>query len=222
MQIFWLGHACFQITTQAGKNALVRIVIDPFDEKIGLKMPKVDADILLISHNHYDHNNKKAVGGDYFLIDTPGEYEVKGVYIKGISAFHDEKEGQERGMVTLFRIESEEIRLCHFADFGQKFLNSDQEEKIGEIDVLMIPVGGIYTISPKTAWQIAQQIEPKIIIPMHYKIPGLKLELKEVKEFLKEAGQEDVQPQKKLTIKKKDLEGKEMNIVVLEPKARSL
>jgi L-ascorbate metabolism protein UlaG (beta-lactamase superfamily) len=222
MQISWLGHACFQITTQNGKNGLVKIVIDPFDKKIGLRMPKIEAGILLISHNHYDHNNKNAIKGDYFLIDGPGEYEVKGVYIEGISAFHDEKEGQERGVVTIFRIESEGIKVCHFSDFGQKNLTTEQEEKIGEVDVLMIPVGGVYTIGPKTAWQIVQQIEPKIVIPMHYKLPGLNIEIKGVKEFLKEAGQEGVQPEKKLTIKRKDLEGKGMNVVLLEPRVRSL
>jgi len=218
MQINWLGHSCFLINVQTEKNGPVKILIDPFDEKIGLKMPKVEADILLISHDHYDHSNKSAVGGNYFLIDTPGEFEVKGIYVEGISAFHDEQEGKERGVVTIYKIEAEDLKICHLSDFCQKLLNSYQEEKIGEPDILMVPVGGTFTLGPAEAWKVVQEINPKIIIPMHYKTPELKMNLKGVKEFLKEAGQEEVAPEKKLTIKKKDLEGKEMEIVVLESK----
>ncbi|MDP2820598.1 MAG: MBL fold metallo-hydrolase [bacterium] len=218
MQINWLGHSCFLINVQTEKNGPIKILIDPFDEKTGLKMPKVEADILLISHDHFDHNNKSAVKGDYFLIDSPGEFEVKGIYIEGISAFHDEQEGKERGAVTIYKIEAEDLKICHLSDFCQRTLNSYQEEKIGEPDVLMVPVGGNFTLGPAEAWKVVQEINPKIIIPMHYKTPELKIDLKGVKEFLKEAGQEDIVSEKKLTIKKKDLEAKEMEIVVLESK----
>jgi len=216
MQINWLGHSSFLITSQTEKNGPVKIVIDPFDEKIGLKMPKVEADILLISHDHYDHNNKAAVRGDYFLIDSPGEYEIKGVYIEGIKAFHDEEGGKERGAITIYKIDSEGLNICHLSDFGQKLLASEQEEKIGDIDILMIPVGGEFTLNPSNAWKLVQEISPKIVIPMHYKVPGLKIDLKEVQEFLKEAGQEDIKPEKKLIIKKRDLEDGKTKIFLME------
>lgn len=218
MQINWLGHSSFLITSQAEKNGPVKIVTDPFDEKIGLKMPKVEADILLVSHSHYDHSNKSAVKGDYFLIDSPGEYEIKGVYVEGISAFHDEEEGKKRGLVTIYKINCEGLNICHLSDFGQKILSSEQEEKIGDIDILMIPVGGGFTLNPSDAWKLVQEISPKIVIPMHYKVPGLKIDLKEVQEFLKEAGQEDIKPEKKLTIKKRDLEANGIKIFLMEPK----
>ncbi len=96
MQIIWYGQSCFQILTNPKKNGQVSIIIDPFDETLGLRIPKMEADVLLISHDHYDHNNIKAVSGDYFLIKNPGEYEIKGVFIKGIQSYHDKTKGVEK------------------------------------------------------------------------------------------------------------------------------
>ncbi len=109
------------------------------------------------------------------MIEEPGEYEVKDIFIQGIPSFHDEEEGKKRGQNTIYTIEAEGIRLCHLGDLGQKELNSDQLEKIGDIDILMVPVGGVYTINSKGAAKIISQIEPRLIIPMHYHIPRLKI-----------------------------------------------
>jgi len=217
MTIIWHGQACFQIVLNKNREEKLTIIIDPFSEEVGLRLPKIKADILCISHDHYDHNNKKAILGNPFLIDGPGEYEVKGVYIQGIEAFHDNLSGKERGKVTIYKIEGEEIRICHLGDFGQKELTSEQLEKIGEVDILMIPTGGVYTISAQEASKIISQIEPKIVIPMHYSLPKLKIKLDGLDRFLKAVGKKGIEPQNKLTIKKKDLLSEENKIVVLKP-----
>ena len=218
MDIKWFGQACFFIKTKTRKNEEVRIVIDPFSKEIGLKPPSLEADILLITHHHYDHNNTEAVGGDYFLIDQPGEYEVKNIFIKGVQSFHDSQQGKERGFNTIYVIEAydEELRVCHLGDLGQKELTPEQLEALGEIDILLIPVGGVYTIDAKTAHKIVTQIEPKIVIPMHYALPKLKIQLDGVKPFLKLFAQEKIEPQARLTIKREKLP-QEIQIVLLKP-----
>ena len=178
---------------------------------------KMEADILLVTHQHSDHNNVKAVSKNPFLIEGPGEYEIKEVFIQGIPAFHDNVSGKERGTNTIYIIEAEGLRICHLGDFGQKELTLEQLEKIGGVDILMLPVGGIYTISAKEAPKIMAQIEPKITIPMHYKIPKLKIKLEEVDNFLKAMGIKKIEPLPKLSIKKKELSEEEARIIVLKP-----
>jgi len=226
MTIFWHGQSCFQIFARREKNNQVSIVIDPFDETLGLRVPSLSADILLVSHDRHDHNNLKAVSGltsasSPFLISGPGEYEVKEVYIRGISSWHDEKEGSQKdeplGENTIYTIEAEDLKLCHLGDLGQKELTADQLEKIGEVDILMIPVGGVYTISSKEAPKIMAQIEPKIIIPMHYQVPKLKIKLDGLDKFLKTMGIKSIESLNKLSIKKKDLSEEEIKIIVLKP-----
>ncbi len=223
MQIIWRGQSCFQITSSQGKNSQVNIVIDPFDETIGLRVSKLEADILLITHSHHDHNNVRAVspsagsGQAPVLVSGPGEYEIKEVFIQGIPSFHDSSLGKERGQNTIYTIEAEEIRLCHLGDFGQKELTSEQIEKIGQVDILMIPIGGIYTISAKEAVKMMSQIEPSIIIPMHYQIPKLRLKLDGLDKFLKVMGVKKIEPLAKLSIKKKDISPEEAKIIVLKP-----
>lgn len=228
MQIIWHGQSCFQIITNPnyqkfgigasqGRNGPLSIVIDPFDETLGLRVPKLEANILLISHDHYDHNNIKTVSGSPFIISGPGEYEIKGIFIQGIPSFHDKVKGRSRGKNTCYTIEAEEIKLCHLGDLGQSELTEDQLSALGEVDVLMIPVGGVYTISGEEASKIISQIEPKIVIPMHYALPKLKVKLEGLEKFLKVMGKKEIEPQNKLSIKKKDLPQEEMEIVVLRP-----
>ena len=217
MQILWHGQSCFQIITPRNKGEQTKIIIDPFSEEIGWKLPKLEADILLVTHEHSDHNFAKGVGGDYFLISGPGEYEVKGAYIQGIPAFHDEKEGKERGLTTIYTIETEELKLCHLGDFCQKELTEEQSDKIGEVDILMIPVGGVYTLDAKTALKVMSQIEPKITIPMHYQLPKLKAKLDGLDKFLKTVGLKSAAPEAKLSIKKKNISLEEAKIIILKP-----
>ncbi len=215
MEIIWHGHSFFEIQSKK-----IKIAIDPFSEKIGLLPPKVKADILLISHNHYDHNNKKTISGDYFLIEGPGEYEVKGIFIEGIESFHDEKGGKERGKNTIYKIEIEGFKICHFGDFGQKELTNGQKEKLENLDVLMIPVGGIFTISAQEAMKIVRELEPKIVIPMHYFLLGLKIKLDPPEKFLKLMGVKSLKPLEKLKLKKGEKLSEETKVILLKPLTR--
>lgn len=217
MQIFWKGQACFSVVISQSKQEQVRLVIDPFDESIGFKLPAMEADIVLVSHEHPDHNNVKGVGGNPFVASLPGEYEVKDIFIKGIPSFHDNSQGKERGQNTIFTIAAEDMRLCHLGDLGQKELSSEQIDQIGEVDVLFIPVGGLYTIDAKEAAAIVNQIEPKIVIPMHYALPKLKFKLSEVEQFLKVMGEKNGEPEQKLLVKAKDLSTDKVRVVVLKP-----
>ena len=217
MNIVWHGQSCFQISSSQIKNNHVNIVIDPFSEETGLKIPKLEADIVLVSHQHYDHNNVKAVPGSPFVVSGPGEYEVKEVFIHGIPSFHDSSLGKEKGSNTIYTIEAEDLRICHLGDLGQKELTPEQVEKIGEVDILMIPIGGMFTISVKEAMKIMSQIEPNIIIPMHYQIPKLKTKLDGLDKFLKAMGIKKIDSLPKLSIKKKDIVSEEAKIVVLNP-----
>ncbi len=217
-KLTWAGQSCFEISVSNARDSQATIIIDPFDEKIGLKLPNLSADVLLVTHNHHDHNNIKGVKGEPFIIDGPGEYEVKGIFVQGIAAFHDDVQGKERGMNTIYTIETENIRFCHLGDFGQKQLTDEQLELIGRVDVLMIPVGGIYTISSSEAAKIIGQIEPKMVIPMHYALPKLTVDLDGVEKFLKAMGKSALEPADKLTVKVSTLpKDSDMEIVVLKP-----
>jgi len=217
MNITWKGQSFFVIDVKGSENGGVSVAIDPYGDKIGLRVPNVEADILLISHDHADHSNTKAVKGHPFVIDGIGEYEVKDIFIKGISAFHDSVDGKERGSVVIYKIEADGLKLCHLSDLGQKELSPEQLEEIGVVDILMIPVGGTYTVDAKGAADIIAQIEPRIVIPMHYKLPNLKIDLDGVKKFLKVMGAEDITPEKKLKITPTHLPTEETKIVILEP-----
>lgn len=220
MQIIWHGQSFFEITVKSGKEAETKIATDPFEgDFVGLRFPKIEADIVLVSHEHKDHSNYKAVGGAPFLADTPGEYEIKDVFIKGIPAFHDNNNGKERGQITMFTIEAEGMKVGFLSDLGQKELISQQVDDLGDVDILLIPVGGIYTIGAKDACEIIAQIEPRIVIPMHYKIPNLKIDIEDISKFLKEMGSEGIEPLPKARITPKDLPGKEdeIKIILLSP-----
>jgi len=216
MNIIWKGQSFFVIDVKGRENGVVRVAIDPYDNKLGLRVPNIEADILLISHAHSDHSNAKAISGRPFTIDSTGEYEVKDVFVKGISAFHDSTEGKERGNVIVYKIEAEGLKLCHLSDLGQKELSPEQLESIGEVDILMIPVASEHSLDAKMASQIISQIEPRIVIPMHYKLPKLKVNLDGVEKFLKVMGAEDTKPEKKLKITPTHLPVEETKIVVLE------
>lgn len=217
MKISWFGQACFQISFNKHRQETVNLVLDPFSKEVGLREPTLEADLLLVSHDHSDHNNTKAVKGEPFLIREAGEYEVKDIFIQAIPAFHDDVQGRERGETLIFTIEAEEVKLCHLGDLGQKRLLDEQLERIGEVDILMIPVGGVYTIDGKEAHDLVSQIEPRLVIPMHYALPNLKVRLEKRDKFLKAMGQKEVEVQKKLKLQKKDLPIEETKIVMLEP-----
>ncbi len=215
MDIFWGGQALFRIK---GKTA--QVVIDPFDPNYtGLKLPKdLTADLVLVSHDHKDHNNGEAAitpaGIQPMVFTQPGEYEVAGIVVTAVDSFHDSQNGAERGRNTIFHLMFEGLNIVHLGDFGQSELSEEQVAQIGEVDILLVPVGGVYTIGSKIATNIVSQLEPRVIIPMHYKIEGLKFELEGLDGFLKEMGIEEATPLPKLSITKDKLP-EEPQVVVL-------
>lgn len=214
MVITWYGQSCFKI--QSGETVLF---LDPFHKEVGLTPPRGQANIVTISHRHEDHDNYKSLSGEPLLIKGPGEYEYKGVNINGIFSYHDDKEGKERGTNTIYTIELEGVRICHLGDLGQKKLTDEQTEQMGEVDILMIPVGGNSTVDCEDAAEITNQIEPRIVIPMHYKLPGtvgIAAKLDGVDAFLKEMGVSKKETFDKLTLKKKDLPEGKMEIKVMK------
>ena len=217
MDITYLGHSSFRIKTKTGT-----LVTDPFDPKmVGLKYSGGEADVATISHAHRDHNAVELVEGVKKVFAGPGEYEVSGISIIGYQTFHDDKNGELRGKNTIYVYETDGLRLAHLGDLGHA-LDEDMISKIGDIDVLMIPVGGEYTIGPKVAAEMVSKIEPYFVIPMHYKMAGMNDELGEkmlpVEDFLKESGL-TVENLPKFSIKKEDiLEDQNTKVVVLEKK----
>lgn len=219
MDIIPLGHAAFKL-----KGKICSVVTDPYDpEMVGLKFPRhTTADIVTISHGHKDHNFSAVVeseaGSEKIVLTGPGEYEVKGVDVTGIATYHDNKEGAERGKNTLYKIEIDGIKIVHCGDLGHK-LTPVQVELIDDVDVLLVPVGGFYTIDGATAAEVVTQLEPSIVIPMHYQMSGLDAkvfgQLTPVTNFLKEIGQETVLPQPKLKVTKDSLP-LETQVVILE------
>lgn len=210
MIITWYGQACFKIQTK------LTLVTDPYDKSLGLRPPYLQTDIVTVSHQHYDHNNIQALKGNPQIIDGPGEYETKGVEILGIQTFHDKKQGTERGVNTIYVIRLDDIVICHLGDLGH-LLFDEQIEKINGVDILMIPVGGVYTINASEAVKVIDSLEPKMVIPMHYKIPKLTLDLDKIDKFCKEMGIPKEKVEEKLIIKKKNLPVGETKIILLKP-----
>lgn len=208
-----MGHASFKIK---GKKAIV--VTDPFDpDFIGLKFPKTEAKIVTISHHHSDHNYKEGILGEPVFIEGPGEYEIADIFIKGISSYHDNKNGGERGKNTIYKIEMDGMRLAHLGDLGHK-LTDQQSDALADVDILFVPVGGVATIDAKEASEVIAQIEPRIVIPMHYKENRLNQgsfgEFMDLKDFFKEIGKE-VKILPKLVISKEKLP-QELEVIALE------
>lgn len=216
MNIQYYGHSCFKITTKpAGRGQEeITVFLDPFSKEIGLRPPQGQASLVLVSHDHNDHSNTAVLKGDPKILDIPGEYSVSGVNIIGISSFHDNKNGRERGKNTIFILESEEIRICHMGDLGSD-LSEKQLEEINGVNILMIPIGGKYTIDAEKAVDIIKKIEPNIIIPMHYKMKGSNMDIDDEKKFCSEMGNCPKDKMAKISLKKKDLEGKSMEVILM-------
>jgi len=179
MKLKWLGHSAFVITSDTG----IKIITDPYatDDRLNYGEIKESADIVTVSHDHFDHNNVAAVGGNPEI--ARGTTEIKGIKFRGIPTYHDEAKGQQRGKNTIFCFEVDETKVCHLGDLGHT-LGDKQIAEIGEVDILLIPVGGLYTINAMAASQICDQLKPRVIIPMHYKTNKCSLPIGGVDEFL--------------------------------------
>jgi len=209
MEITWYGHACFRIREKG-----VSIVTDPFDASIGYPLPRLQADIVTVSHDHPGHNYIKRVKGEPRVLKGPGEYEVRGVFITGIPTFHDRKKGAERGRNTVFLFEFDDLTLCHLGDLGH-VPDQAQVETLGEVHVLFIPVGGVSTINASQAVEVISLLEPKIVIPMHYKTKATQVKLNPLRRFLKAMGLPKSDPLPKLRVTKSSLPD-ETRVIVLD------
>jgi hypothetical protein len=214
MNIQYYGDFCFKITTKPGGRATddIVIVIDPCEKDTGLRAPQGQIDLVLKTHSS---EKDRDLPEETNLFDCPGEYDVRGIPIFGLPSFRDEESGALRGKNTLFTLQSEDIVLCHLGALGHE-LSLNTIEKLGHIDILFVPVGNKDTLAIKHLDELVRKIEPAIVIPMHYKFPGFETESEDEKEFCKHVGNCPETSLPKLTLKKKDLEGKNMEVVLLE------
>jgi L-ascorbate metabolism protein UlaG (beta-lactamase superfamily) len=199
MEISWLGHSCFRI-----RGSQLTIITDPYSPDLGYILAKPTADIVTVSHQHPGHSYVQGVGGRPRVISGPGEYEIGGSLIIGVATFHDKEGGSQRGKNTVYLMEIDEVSVCHLGDLGH-LLTTEQMEEVGNVDILLVPVGGVSTIDAPLAAEIVRQLEPKAVIPMHYKTEALNWELDPVARFLKETGVEQVIPQPKLSFNRSSL-----------------
>ncbi len=211
MEIVWYGLACFRL-----RDRNITIVTDPHDKSTGYSLPRMQADVVTVSHHHANHNHVKGIKGQPKIIDGPGEYEVRGVFITGIPTFHDAREGGDQGKNTAFLFEFDDLTICHLGDLGHVPTQS-QIEVLSEADVLLIPVGAVHTINAAQAAEIVSLLEPRLVIPMHYKTPALDLKLDGVHKFLKEMGLKKLAPQDSLKVTKSTLP-EETQVMLLDYK----
>lgn len=177
MKIWWRGHSSFCIEAAGHK-----IITDPYDFKLGYPIVPTKADIVTVSHDHWDHNAIETILGNPQIIMDPGISETAGIRLQGMASFHDGQEGRERGPNIIFKITADGLVLVHLGDLGH-MLTDQQILEIGLVDVLLVPVGGIYTIDAHQAVSIVNKLQPKVVIPMHFNTPHLSFHLAPVEEF---------------------------------------
>lgn len=213
MEIDWFGHACFRLRGREGT-----VITDPYGKDIGLSFARPRGDIVTISHDHPGHSFAKGVKGDPKVIEGPGEYEIKNMFITGVPTAHDKKGGKDRGANTVFVCDIDGLTICHLGDLGH-VPTQPQIEALGNVNVLLVPVGGVSTINAGEAAEIVSMLEPQIVIPMHFYHPGLKFKLDTTAKFFKEMGIKTPAeiPSIKVT---KDSLPKETQVVLLEAKQK--
>jgi len=210
MDIIWHGYSCFTIKTKGCTT-----VIDPYSSEIGINPPNLKADIVLVSREHPGHNNIKAVQGNYRVINWAGEYEIKGFAVSA-QKIEPKETDMDKKPVMFFTMDSDNLRICFLGDIG-KGLNEELVESIGNVDILLLPVGGGDAMDAKTAHSVVEQLEPRAVIPMHYAIPGLKEKFEGVDVFMKLCGA-TVEPKDKYTINDRtELSAEKTEFIVLNP-----
>lgn len=165
----------------------IKILTDPFDKSVGYPVPVTEADIVTTSHNHFDHNYVEAVIGSYALFNSSGTHNARGIRITGIPTFHDNYAGSKRGNNIVFIYEVDGLRICHCGDLGH-ILTSDQISLAGKVDILLLPVGGNFTINARQAIEVIEQLKPKVSIPMHFKTDLMDFPIEKADVFLKLTG----------------------------------
>ncbi len=207
MKISWLGHASFLIETSDKM-----IMTDPFNEEVGYPIYEGEIDYVTVSHDHWDHNAVHLLKGEPQVIKTVGEHEVNEIQFQGIKSYHDPEAGKLRGENTIFKISAEGIDVVHLGDLGH-LLTDEHLSSLGNVDILLIPVGGTFTVNAEEALTIVKQLNPKIVIPMHFDTPHLSFDLAPVEDFTKFFDLVTKKPY--LEIKQDNLKG-ENQIVILD------
>jgi L-ascorbate metabolism protein UlaG (beta-lactamase superfamily) len=217
MDIIWYGHSCFRL-----RDRDATVVTDPFDKTLGYDLPRVRADIVTVSHGHPHHNHTKTVKGEFKLVDGPGEYEIKSVFIKGIATYssrskgkgQEDRDGDECNVVFVFEFDG--LTICHLGDLAQ-VPTQTQVEALSNVDVLLVPVGGNTSLNAAQGAEIISLVEPHVVIPMQYKTNATSLKLDGVEKFLKEMGTPRIEPVDTLKVTKSSL-SQETQVVVLNYK----
>lgn len=212
MKIRYLGHSSFLLTESTGTS----ILTDPFGG-IGYPLPQVRADVVTVSHGHYDHNNVKGVIGDPVVFDHEGKYEIGGVRISAIKSFHDNESGRKRGENLIFKFRMDGIEVCHLGDLGEE-CSSSLIETLLPVDVLLIPVGGTYTLDANQAKEYVDRIMPPIVVPMHYKTKHLELDIDKADGFLGLFDPEDVEELQdcEIELSRDDIDVERTKIIMME------
>jgi len=210
LDITWLGLSCFRI-----KGKEVVVITDPYHPSLGYSLNKLQADIVTLSHSHPGHSYTASITSEFKAISGPGEYELKNIFITGISTFHDSEQGSKLGKNTAYLIEFEGLKLCHLGDIGH-LPDTEQMEAFRDIDVLLLPVGGITTISGVTAAEIVRHLSPKFAIPMHYKIPSLTKDMESADRFFKELGVKEIASQPRFSLNRSTLSPDSTKVIVLD------
>jgi L-ascorbate metabolism protein UlaG (beta-lactamase superfamily) len=216
MDITWFGHSCFRL-----RDRSVTVVTDPYGKDVGLILPRVRADIVTVSHDADDHNYDRGVKSGYRLINGPGEYEVSGAFVTGLELRGEKKKGKEVEKLcnTVFLFEFEDLTVCHLGDLDHVPSQAQVEEGLGQVDVLLIPVGGGESLNAAQASEVVSLFEPHIVIPMHYQAPGLQVKLDPVSKFMKEMGLGHLPPQETLKVTRSTLP-EETQVVLLELRSK--
>lgn len=209
MDVTWHGQSCFRLR---GRGAAV--VTDPYPPSVGPRL-KLDATVVTVSHEHESHSHVQSVR-DARVIEGAGEYEISGVAVRGLPTFHDSQSGAEHGRNTVYVIELDDVRVCHLGDLGHT-LSDDALEAIGNVDVLLVPVGGGAALDGAAAAEVVRQVEPRYVVPMHFGHPAIRRELAPVDRFLKEMGLPEAEAQPKLAVQASSADA-ETKVVVLEPR----
>jgi L-ascorbate metabolism protein UlaG (beta-lactamase superfamily) len=193
MEISWYGHSCFRL-----RDKEIVVMTDPYDKALGLPVTRVRADVVTVSHDHPDHNAIASTKGEPVVLDSPGEYEIKGIFITGTSSTAGEKRPLELEN-TIFVFEMDGLNICHLGDLDHVPVQ-EQIEALGDVHVLLIPVGGSTTLNASQAAEVIRLLEPRIVIPMHYALPEMALKLDPVSKFFKEMGLREPTPENLLKV----------------------
>lgn len=218
MKIRYLGHSSFLLTESTG----TAIVCDPYGDAVGFSMPAVSADAVTVSHHHFDHDNVKAVGGNPVILDREQGYELPGVLINAVKSFHDDRQGALRGENVIFKFRMDGLDVCHLGDLGEE-CSSELIEAILPVNILLIPVGGNYTIDAAMAKEYVDRIMPDVVIPMHYRVKGCEVDIDKVDEFISLFDDESVECEEvegDIELTRDDVDGESTRIIVMNRSVR--